>query len=299
MEIKNNPETGVTLLLSLKWDKHNKNFQNELTILWQDIPLEITVHSFFDVSAQGQRINFDFRYNNESHSYKISDSNLKGADGKIPDLRNDTHKLIIKADIDFLEIHEEILIKKEDQSTGKPDSNEETEELENDYPERLARDKEGWVSVTKDLKIEELEIPYIDNDLLLWIHISYAHKTYDGGWLFKYDLFTPDFHPMQLKEGGFTCIGLFDYSQKTGCGNYTTVKFEISDKSNAVHSFRGYTQMENGVIEAIEFMRLLTRFDDWKDYDEMKVLKKSLGKTDIELDKMIASELDGTGIKLG
>jgi hypothetical protein len=56
--------------------------------------------------------------------------------------------------------------------------------------------------------------------------------------------------------------------------------------------------MENGVIEVIQFLRSLGRFDDWNDYEKTKELAKSLGKTDVELDKMIASELTGTGIRM-
>lgn len=177
--------------------------------------------------------------------------------------------------------------------------NEETCEWEGvNYPEPPQRKKESWVSVTQDLTTEELEIPYNDNRLLLWIHKSFDYKHCDGFWLFKYDLFSPDFHPMQLKEGNFTCIDICDFCQSTGCGNHMTIKFKISDNNNTVRSFRGFEQMENGVIEAIQFMRSLSRFADWKDYETMKALNKSLGKTDEELDRMIASELDGTGIRL-
>lgn len=306
MEEKNNPETGVTPLLSLKWDKHNKNFINEITILWQNRPFEVKVHSFIDVAPMGQRIHFDFRYNNESYSYRMLNSYMKGTNGKIPDLRNDTHKLVIKVFVDYLEIYEQELTQGEIQSakmnnqlkaTGEGVFNEETSEWEGEnYPDRPDNDKESWFSVTKGLKTEELDIPYNDSDLLLWIHKSFDYKSYDGGWLFKYDLFSPDVQPMQLKDGGFTCLGIYDFCQRTGCGNYCTIKFEVSDKNNDVRSFRGFAQMENGVIEAIQFMRSLSRFNDWDDYVTMKALAKSLGKTDEELDRMIANELKGTGI---
>ena len=184
-------------------------------------------------------------------------------------------------------------------STGDSGYNEETGDWEGeDYPEPPQREKESWVSVTKELTTEELEIPYIDSNLLLWIHKSFDYKHCDGFWMFKYDLFSPDFHPMQLTKGNFTCLSISDFCKSIGCGNYTTIKFEISDSKNTVYSFRGFTQMENGVIEAIKFMRTLRRFDDWKDYDTMKALAKSLGKTDEEMDGMIAGELKDTGISL-
>jgi len=218
------------------------------------------------------------------------------------------HKLVIKAYVDYLEIHEEELTQQEIQSakmnnqlksTGEGVLNEETGEWEGlNYPEPPQREKESWVSVTKDLTTEELEIPYIDTNLVLWIHKSFDYKHCDGFWLFKYDLFKPDFHPMQLTEGNFICTRISDFCKSIGCGNYTTIKFDISDNSNRVYSFRGFAQMENGVIEAISFMRSLSRFSDWKDYDEMKALTKSLDRSDEELDKMIASELKDTGISL-
>ncbi|MCX6244647.1 MAG: hypothetical protein NTU98_08070 [Bacteroidetes bacterium] len=307
METKNNPETGVMPLLTLKWDRYNKNFKNETTILWQDRPLAVKVHSFYDVAPMGQRIHFDFRYNNETYAYKILHSYMSGTNGKVPDLRNDTHKLTINAHIDHLEIYEakltsmEIWAAKMNNRLKSTEGtfNEETSEWEGEnYPDRPNNDKESWFSVKKDLKTEEHEVPYNDSSLLLWIHKSFDYKSYYGGWLFKYDLFSPDLRPMQLKEGGFTCNGIYDFCQSIGCGNYCTIKFEISDNNGTVHPFRGFAQMEYGVIEVIEFMQSLRRFNDWDDYVTMKALAKSLSKTDVELDKMIASELTGTGIRM-
>jgi hypothetical protein len=219
---------------------------------------------------------------------------------------DDKHPELTRLFIESLKGLKDELIKKEDKTetrNNQPPSNvegvfnEETCEWEgDDYPEPPQREKESWVSVTQDLKTEELEIPYYDSNLLLWIHKSFDYKHHDGFWLFKYDLFSTDFRKMWIKEGNFTCTGISDFIQNIGCGNSTTIKFEISDNNKVVYSFRGFAQMENGVLEVISFMRSLNRFSDWNDYETMKALKKSLGKTDEELDKMIMSELYGTGI---
>jgi hypothetical protein len=149
--------------------------------------------------------------------------------------------------------------------------NEETGEWEGEnYTNPPQRERESWVSVTKDFKMAELEAPYSDNNLLLWIHKAFSYKTYDGGWSFKYELFTSDIQPMQLTEGGFTCIGIYDYCRKIGCGNYCTIEAKISDKNNIVRNYHGNAEMENGVIEVIEFMKSLHGFSDWKDYNHTR-----------------------------
>jgi|GEM_PF-684159 len=207
----------------------------------------------------------------------------------------ETHPYLKKLFIESIKGLKDKLIQKENETTSKDNQspsddngffNEETGEWEGvDYPEPPQRVKESWVSVTKDLTTKELETPYNDDSLLLWIHKLFNYKHCDGFWMFKYELFSPDLHPMQLKEGNFTCISISDFTQSIGCGNYTTIKYEISDNTNRVVSFRGGAQMENGVIEAIQFIRSLNRFNDWKDYYEKQVPDKSRGRTDEELDK--------------
>ncbi len=160
------------------------------------------------------------------------------------------------------------------------------------------KQKKCWISVATGFKTEELIIPYHDSNLLFWIYKSLSDMQEDRTLLYTYVLFLPDFHPMPFRVGNFACTAIFDYCMFIDGENRCTINFEVSDRNNITRSVLGFEKVEVGIITVINFMRKLSIFDDWQDYDSLQVLYKKAGIKEEEFDKLIMDELDGTGINL-
>lgn len=124
-----------------------------------------------------------------------------------------------------------------------------------------------WISISKDLKKKYFDKPIKSKNALIWIH-KYFDRQYDANVsLFKYELFSSDLEPTQLREGNFTCTALSDYCKSVGCGNHYSIRFDIIDQKNKSRSFFGFGQEEDGIIKIIIFLRDLAKYDDWVEFD--------------------------------
>ncbi len=132
--------------------------------------------------------------------------------------------------------------------------------------------KDLWISISKDLKGKKFNNPVKGENASIWIH-KYFDRQYDANTcLFKYDFFSSELNPIQLKEGNFTCVALSDYCKSIGCGNHYSIRFDIIDKNNELRSFFGLGQAEDGIKKIIKFLRELANYEDWIEFDLKKAV---------------------------
>ena len=299
----NNSGRKCQQLLFRCWELNDRKYQVDTTINWRGNELRVKIRSSSAVICTC--INYDIWFNEHHYSYHILYSNGTATKLKIPDIYFENYRLefgALPTSLEILEVPIKRMLnhgvtEKEHQESGELRSPSPENEIINntDYliPQRPI---DSWILVTRDLMTEKVEIPFTDSNLLLWIGKSKSHQYDSSTWLYKYELFTHELQPMQFMEGNFTCIGISDCCQNIGCGTHRTIQFKISDCNDIVRSFNGFALMENGVIEAIEFMRTLNGFIDWNDYDTIMKLTKLLDITVEELDKLVTDELESLGM---
>jgi hypothetical protein len=125
-----------------------------------------------------------------------------------------------------------------------------------------------WYSVSNELKTRKLTKPNIKkNNVYIWVHICFDHQFDQYTSLFRYEIYSPNLVPFQLSAGGFTCTSIGDYCKSIGCGNYYSIKYTITDKFKIPRSDFGSAQQIDGVVEIIQLLRELSKYNDWYQYD--------------------------------
>lgn len=156
--------------------------------------------------------------------------------------------------------------------------------------------KKDWILVRMNLQTREFNKPRLIKNAFIWIRRMPYRMYSEHLMLHKYILYSRKLEQMLLKEGNFTCIELYDFCKSIGCGTYYSIRVEIADKNNQVRSFYSFGQQEQGIINALGFLRTLNAYWDWNDYDSMREAILSAGYQETELDNLLEKELRGLGI---
>ncbi len=133
-----------------------------------------------------------------------------------------------------------------------------------EYPLNIS---DCWIAVSHDLEPKEYTKPILDDNVFVWIHKYFGWQWDAYTPMFKYDIFSLELKPIHLQVGNFTCNLLEDYCLSSGCGNFYSIKFGITDKNNELRTGNGLGQQEEGIIEIVKLMREIAKYEDWVHYD--------------------------------
>jgi hypothetical protein len=155
---------------------------------------------------------------------------------------------------------------------------------------------DSWISVTHGLKMKAFNNPKKGLNVHIWIHKRYVYSGTDTRHLYTYCIHDSQLKPVRLKKDRFTCVAFYDRGEMDGHRFQFPLWFDIMDMHGEIVDVRAENQEEAGICNAIQFLEILSGYDDWDDYRSMELLSKNLGVSAADLDNALLSELKGTGI---
>lgn len=277
MEYTSHPATDCTPLLSIKWQGESERFRNRVSQIWQGNIFQLTIRSSLHGAIAGQIVNIDIRFNQESYPIKIINSMWKRSkDGEIPDLRSNTHRLVIKLTPISFDLYEKKLEANEIQKNiqnpfakyGKHLNK--SIELEQNGPSHYnfqPRQNESWIMVSNKLETCEWRIAIPLKTVILWVKRILDRKVDPNTNLYRYEFFSTKIRPLSLEMNGFVCTKAYDECMGTNDGIKCSIFFEITDCKGEKRLLNSYRQGEEGLLAILDYMLKISEFRDWKDVD--------------------------------